>query len=93
MEIFERSEVSQFQVPAWPASDVLVRIVETRDDRFPIEVNSFCRPVVAGQGAVAYGVDHTFLNSQGGVDGKTVTGGDNPAVYQEQVNFSSGTAS
>ena len=48
---------------------------------------------MAGHGVVAYGVDHTFLNSQGGVDGKTVTGGDNPAVYQEQVNFSSGTAS
>ena len=38
VEILERGEVSQLQVPAGPAPDVLVRIVETGDDRFPLRL-------------------------------------------------------
>ena len=93
VEIFERGEVSQLQVPARPAPDVLVRIVETGDDRFPAEVNPFGGPVVAGHGPFACGNNQAVFHCQGGVNGRTVPGGENLTICEKEINFRSGAAS
>tara|TARA_B100001245_G_scaffold93398_1_gene67729 strand:+ start:136 stop:378 length:243 start_codon:yes stop_codon:yes gene_type:complete len=76
-----------------PASDVLVRIVETGYDRFPAEINPCGGPVVASHRPAARSNNQAVFYCQSGMNGGTVTGGKNLAICEKEINFRFGAAS